>query len=53
MDCGSALDRLPEERAVHALLMKVYALVRSASFVLSGMLSRFMFGAQASNECER
>lgn len=53
IDLGSVLDFLLEERAVHTLLMKVYALVRSASVIFAGMLSRFIFGAQESNECER
>lgn len=52
IDLGSALDLLLADRAVHTLLMEVYALVRSASLVLPGMLSCSMCGAQASKECE-
>lgn len=52
IDSGSAADVLLEESAVHTLLMKVYALVSSASLVFLGTMSCFMLGAQASKEYE-
>ena len=46
IDSGSTADLSLEESAEQALLTNVYALVRSASFVFSGMVPRCMIEAQ-------